>query len=161
RLQRPFLLLALVCFASVFCWGGTLRSGFFAVVPQLFVLALGTALVLTNALFVDNIISRCLAHGFWYPIARVSYGMYLIHPFVAMWLLSLRPGLQLSVALSAPRLLAFGACAAVCTFAVASVMFLGVELPLLQYGVRLTRGRELRSTSTSKVWSDATAGSKP
>jgi len=131
----------LFCIGVVFVWGGTIRPGFFAVVPQFLVLACGAGLLLINGLFIDNWVSRCLAHHFWYPIARVSYGMYLIHLFVVLWLLSLWPSLQVTLAQSGAALLGFGTVAPAATFAGASVLFLTVELPLLQRGARIRRRR--------------------
>jgi len=127
------------CYASVFLWGGpsaTLKSGSFAVVAQLFLLAIGTALIITDVLFADNFLSRVLAHRFWHPIARVSYGMYLIHPFVAYWLISFLPGSQLAIAVSPLRLLAFATATALVTFLWASLLFLIVEQPMLVRGAR-------------------------
>ena len=139
RLQGIALGLALGCFASAFVWGGLTRPGFFPVVLQFFALALGTALVLVSVLGRKNLVARCLAHPFWYPIARVSYGMYLIHVFSVTWLFSLVPGARVALATSSSALLIFAACAALVSFVAASVLFLTVELPLLRWGTRLSR----------------------
>jgi peptidoglycan/LPS O-acetylase OafA/YrhL len=75
--------------ASVWWAGGLHRSGPFAVVGQFLVVALGGALLVLNGLFLDNRLSRVLAHPAWVPFARISYGTYLIHPFVIFAWLSL------------------------------------------------------------------------
>ena len=53
-------------------------------------IALGTSFLVANGLFLDNGTTRLLAHRFWYPCARVSYGIYLTHPYVLFWLLGFR-----------------------------------------------------------------------
>jgi peptidoglycan/LPS O-acetylase OafA/YrhL len=107
------------------------------VVALLFLLAVGTGLIITHVLFVDGAISRFLAHRFWYPIARVSYGMYLIHPFVAYWLISYLPTSKVVVvATSSVRLLAFGTVTALATYLWACLLFVLVERPMLTLGAR-------------------------
>ena len=96
-------------------------------------------MVVTTCLFVDHPLARLLAHPSWYPIARVSYGMYLVHPFVILWLLSLRPGLPHRLLYSTLPLLLFEVVVLACTFAIASGLFLSIELPALRWGRRRTR----------------------
>jgi peptidoglycan/LPS O-acetylase OafA/YrhL len=139
RLTPAMLAASVVCFAAVFLWGGPLQPGFFAVVLQLFVLAAGVALVITSCLFADNLVSRFLAHPSWYPIARVSYGTYLIHPLVGLRLVSPWPAAPMTLATSGVALLAFAVVVAAVSLLIASAMFLWVELPLLHAGRRLSR----------------------
>jgi peptidoglycan/LPS O-acetylase OafA/YrhL len=139
RLSPLLLATAFACYASALWAGGataTLQTGFLRVVALLFLLAVGTALIITNVLFVDNVVSRVLAHPFWYPIARVSYGMYLIHPFVAYWLVSFVPGSRVDIAGSLVRLIAFGTVTALATFLCACLLFVLVERPMLSRGAR-------------------------
>jgi peptidoglycan/LPS O-acetylase OafA/YrhL len=139
RWQKPMLVVAVLCFASVFWRGGLFHRAPFAVIGQLFALSFGTALVLTMCLVTDNFLARALARAFWYPIARVSYGMYLIHPFVILSLLRIHPALAETIFRSTPYLLAYSAVVIVCTFLAASALFLLVELPAQRWGIRRTQ----------------------
>jgi peptidoglycan/LPS O-acetylase OafA/YrhL len=75
----------------------------------------------------------------WYPVARVSYGLYLLHPFALVGWISFWPGGQATLSTSALELavftLAAGATATLC----ATLMFLAVERPLLDAGTDLSR----------------------
>lgn len=128
----------------VWTYGGLLGTGSFAIVWQFFVLALGVGLVLVNAIFLDNALSRFLAHRAWYPLARVSYGMYLVHPIVIFacvaWIKATLPKASVDSVL----LLGLYAGAMAISFLVACTMFLLVERPLLDLGGRLG-GRSQRS----------------
>jgi peptidoglycan/LPS O-acetylase OafA/YrhL len=137
RFRWPMLLLAIACLGAFLRNGGVFRAGAFGVVAQFFVLSLGIVMLVARCLVVDDPLTRSLGHPFWYPIARVSYGMYLVHPFVVLWLLSLRSDAAHGVLGSAPLLMAFGATANACTFLVATVLFLAVELPMLRWGARV------------------------
>jgi peptidoglycan/LPS O-acetylase OafA/YrhL len=137
RLHAPMLIAAAACFAGVFWYGGVFRAGVFAVVGQLSVLSLGFALIVVMALTVDNVVIRVLSHPAWYPIARVSYGMYLVHPFVALWLLMLRRATAYEILPSTAGLAALGTVTAACSFGLASALFLAVELPMLRWGARV------------------------
>jgi len=142
KLAPVLLAAAFACYASVLWTGGStaeLQPGFLRVVALLFLLAVGTALILTNVLFVDNVVSRVLAHRFWYPIARVSYGMYLIHPFVAYWLVSFLPRSRVDIATSPVRMIAFGSGTALATFLWACLLFVVVERPMLSLGARFAK----------------------
>jgi peptidoglycan/LPS O-acetylase OafA/YrhL len=123
--------LGLACVASVWVLGGLFREGFFPVVLQFLVMALGAGLVLVNGLFLDNQLTRFLAHPAWYPLARVSYGLYLVHPFVLFALLGLRleAGLAGSHDPVSFAALVLGTFAG--SFLVASVMFVCWERPFL------------------------------
>ncbi len=137
RLHWPILAAAAACGAVAFWYGGVFRIGVFAVVGQFSVLSVGLALVVVLALTVDDLVTRVLAHPFWYPIARVSYGMYLVHPFVALWLLMLRPDAAHAILSSAGKLAGLGVVTAGCSFALACALFLVVELPMLRWGARV------------------------
>jgi peptidoglycan/LPS O-acetylase OafA/YrhL len=82
-------LLALACFAAVWMVGGLQHGGAFSIIWQFWFAALGTSLLVLNVLFLKNGVTRFFAHHAWYPLARVSYGVFLIHPFVLFGLLSL------------------------------------------------------------------------
>jgi len=149
----PALWLAgLVAVALVWRFGGLQHRGVFPVVFQLPMVAAGAGLLLVNALFADNVATRVLAHRGWYPLARVSYGTYLVHPYVLFWAITrLRGPLGLDV-VHAPNLLALYAVVLGLSWAVASVLFVGLERPLLDLGGRLAarpapRPAERRATT--------------
>jgi peptidoglycan/LPS O-acetylase OafA/YrhL len=131
------------CAAAVWVFGGLQRGGAFAVVAQFSVMALGTGLLVVNCLFLPNAVTRFFAHPFWYPLARLSYGTYLIHLFVLFALLGLQVGgggtrggwsivglYVLTMALSS---------------LLAAVMFLALEAPMLRLGVSLSAGSRARA----------------
>lgn len=128
----------LVCLASVLKWGDTMRPGLFPVVFQYFLLAVGVGLVLVNGISSGNLLSRFLAHPFWYPFARLSYGIYLIHLFPLLFLLRIWPGGADGIAHSLPQLLAFAVATLGLTGLGAAVLFLGLELKMLERGRHLS-----------------------
>jgi peptidoglycan/LPS O-acetylase OafA/YrhL len=111
------------------------------VVLQFPLVAAGAGLLLVNALFADNAATRVLAHPAWYPLARVSYGTYLVHPYVLFWCIThLRGALGLDV-VGAANLAALYAIVLGLSWAIASVLFVTVERPLLDLGARLAGRR--------------------
>jgi peptidoglycan/LPS O-acetylase OafA/YrhL len=123
-------------FALIACawtFGGVHSDGMFVVVWQFTVLATGIALLLLNGIFLDNWLTRFLSGRYWYPLARVSYGNYLIHPFVVIVVARLfwpEAGAQ---ALGAGALLALIVIVMAITTVLAAVMFLAVEAPILAW----------------------------
>jgi peptidoglycan/LPS O-acetylase OafA/YrhL len=129
----------LVLIAVVWLRGGLHRVDPFTVVLQFPLMAAGTALLLVNGLFLDNPLSRFFAHRGWYPLARVSYGTYLIHPYVLFWAIrtaSTRLGVE---AVDAPVLALLFVTVLGLSAAVATLMFSVLERPLLDLGARLAR----------------------
>jgi len=121
--------------------------------PGASVILLGPA-----ALAFGGLLQRCLyQRGSWmrralslrvfYPIARVSYGMYLIHPFVIAWIGDWAPvqalhdlpqaGLAVAVVIAVNLAVAYG---------FALVMFAAWEWPMMRL-----RGRVLRRIRTSRT----------
>jgi peptidoglycan/LPS O-acetylase OafA/YrhL len=139
RVGSAAWLAALACFASVFWFGGMFRTGVFPVVLQYLALAVGTSLVMVSCLFVDSRLSRFLAHPLWCPVARLSYGLYLVHLFPVLWLLSVWPGGRQRLVASTAALLAFTAVAVVLSLLSAAALFFSFERQLLEYGARLSR----------------------
>ena len=92
RLGPLCWLAGLAGFGAVVVWGGLARTGGFPVVGQFAVAAWASGLLLVNGLARRDRFTAILAHPVWYPVARVSYGMYLIHPFVLAALMSFWPG---------------------------------------------------------------------
>lgn len=72
----------LLAIACVWAFGSPSASGAFRVVFQFPLLALGTGAILAHTLSNESFFARALAARAWVPIARVSYGMYLVHPYV-------------------------------------------------------------------------------
>jgi peptidoglycan/LPS O-acetylase OafA/YrhL len=134
----------LACLALAWTFGGH-RDTPFAIVGQFSALALGGALLILNGVALDNAVTRALAHPAWYPLARVSYGMYLIHPFVLFAVLTLLARWVLPNQVGAPLLGAFSAVVLAATWLGASLMFVLFERPLLDLGARWSRRARVRA----------------
>jgi peptidoglycan/LPS O-acetylase OafA/YrhL len=123
------------CIASVWGFAGLQAQGAFAVVGQFFVMAIGTGLLLLNGIHLDNVATRFFAHPLWYPLARVSYGTYLIHPFVLFAILEVwmvgRPGL-----IGPWQLIALFLGVMTLSTILACVLFMTIESPFLNLGIR-------------------------
>jgi len=127
-----------VCIYASFHWGGLMRPAPFPVIFQFFVLAMGCSFVLVSCLGEDNVVARLFAHRAWHPAARISYGLYLVHPFPLfgiVLLFDVQPGRLLT---SLPRFLAFAGGVLSLSFLVAAALFIWLEDPLLQHGARLS-----------------------
>lgn len=88
RLGNWTWILGILCIMIVWIFGGLQARGPFAIIAQFSLTAIGSALLITNCLFLQNRFTRVMAHRSWFPAARVSYGNYLIHPYVLIWLLT-------------------------------------------------------------------------
>ncbi len=139
RLSALVWISALACFAAVGWWGGLFNPGFFPIVLQFLVLAVGSSLLLLNGLFLGNRLTRFCAHPVWYPLARVSYGIYLIHLFPLFWVLRWWPHLGYGPWGAIASLLGFTVVVALFTVLIAAMLFLILERPLLDWGARLSR----------------------
>ena len=123
--------LAVACFAVAVRWGGLLQGGLGPVGFQFLMLALAAGAVVVNGLMVDNALSRFLRLGIWYPIARVSYGLYLIHLFPLFLLRWAWPSAPATSLLSFSLfLLTVLAISLLCAVA----LFFAVERPALRWG---------------------------
>ena len=125
--------------AAAFWWGSMFRAAAFPVTVELFVLAVGAGLLLINCLFLKNRVTRLFACPVWSAPARLSYGIYLVHPIVLSFVLARWPGGVAAAGSSVKQLLAFVAIVALVSAAVALVMFLVLERPMLRLGARLSR----------------------
>jgi len=134
RLRHVLWPTGLALVALAWTCDGFFEGGAFPVVWQFTVMAVGVALVLVNALHLPNAVTRFLSGAAWYPVARVSYGMYLLHPFV---IFTVRP-LVLRTAGPAGFLLLVALAFAV-TWTLAAGMFLAVERPMLDAGAAIAR----------------------
>src|SRR5262249_49458668 len=88
-----------------------------------------------------NVASRFFAHPGWYPLARISYGTYLIHPFVLFgvlhfWLAAREK--SVNEIMSIELMLLYSVVMALAS-ALAVIMFVAMEGPLLRLGVRWAR----------------------
>ncbi|MEZ5571592.1 MAG: acyltransferase [Halioglobus sp.] len=123
--------------ASVWIYGGLTRGGAFPVVFQFSVMAYSTGLVLLNILFVDNAITRFFSHRYWYPLARISYGTYLVHMFVLFGLMQLFMNYFGHANFTPVWLFVFYVLLLLISSIIAGLMFILVEAPLLNYGAKV------------------------
>jgi peptidoglycan/LPS O-acetylase OafA/YrhL len=126
----------IVGFALIACawtFGGLHSTGMFVVVWQFSVLASGIGLLLLNGVFLDNWLTRLLSGRYWYPLARVSYGNYLIHPFGVMGVARLFWPAAGPLPLGPGALLAVIVVVMANTPVLAAGMFLAVEAPMLAW----------------------------
>lgn len=133
--------------AAVWIGGGLHGSGSaFTVVWQFLVMAVGTGFVLLNNLYLHNRVERFFAHPAWYPLSRVSYGSYLLHPFVIFGLVTL--GARFGIfPPGVPGFVLFCAVVLVVATLFASLLFVLVERPMLDAGVRVARRLDERRTA--------------
>jgi peptidoglycan/LPS O-acetylase OafA/YrhL len=117
--------------------GGVQGQGPFVVAWQFLVVSLGSGLLLLNGLFLENRVTRFFAHPAWYPFARISYGTFLIHPFILFALLTLYRGQYGAVSLGNGGMVYLTVGTYLVTSVVAAAMFMLLERPLLDTGARL------------------------
>ncbi len=134
RLRHVLWPTGLALVALAWTCGGFFEGGAFPVVWQFTAMAVGVALVMINALHLPNAVTRLHSHPAGYPVARVSHGMYLLHPFV---IFAVRP-LVLRTAGPAGFLLLVASAFAV-TWTLAAAMFLAFERPMLEAGSAIAR----------------------
>lgn len=128
--------------AAVWAWGGLFARGAFAVVFQFLVMALGSGLLLCNGLYLDNAVRRFFEHRAWYPLARVSYGSYLVHPFILFGVLQ---AYAWTVGISSLPAMGTAGYLALCGVVLglstmgAALLFVLLERPLMDVGAGLAR----------------------
>jgi peptidoglycan/LPS O-acetylase OafA/YrhL len=123
------------CIFAVWAFGGT--KNLFGWVWQFLVIALGAALLIVNGLYLSNAATRLLSHWSLYPLARVSYGMYLLHPFVIFVLLDRQFLVHGDLDRSVAGLFPFYGEVMVLTSLAAAGLYLFVERPCLTLGTKL------------------------
>jgi len=128
----------LACVAIVWIAGGLHRGGLFVIVFQFFIMGLGTSLLVLNGLFLDNGLTRVLQHPRWYPVARISYGVYLIHPFVLFFLLHFYRQRVPTGDIGGGLLVVLYILVVALSSMLAVVMFEVLELPMLRLGARVS-----------------------
>jgi peptidoglycan/LPS O-acetylase OafA/YrhL len=136
RIGNVTWVLGVALIASVWVFAGLFVGGAFAVVWQFLVMALGTALLLLNGLFLDNVGTRFFSHRLWYPLARISYGTYLTHPFVLFGVLEAVGFGTRFHHVGELQLIGLFAAVFLLTSAVAGLLFVFFESPFLKLGVR-------------------------
>lgn len=135
RLGNFTWILGVLCIAATMRFGGLRTPGYFPVVWQYLVVALGAALLLVNGLYLSNPVSRFLDHKAWIPLARVSYCTYLIQMFVIMWTLGFWPrGPFGSTPLALASFAGFSVFVALASFVAAGAIFLLLERPMMDVG---------------------------
>lgn len=137
KLRWPLLLLAAAGFLLFLDRGGVFVGGRFGVVGQLSVVSLAIAIVTAVSLAVDGPLTAWLKHPVWYPIARVSYGMYLLHPLLVPPLFTMLGIPAFRILNSAPGLVLFCLLVSGACFVLAIGLFVTVELPMLRWGARV------------------------
>jgi len=132
-------LLGVAAITSVWIFGSAHWGNAFRIVFQFPLLAWGTAALLVHGLHEQTWIRRALSARMWFPIARVSYGMYLIHPLVLFALLAGPFRVIFGHAHIGALWVALYAAVVLLSFAIAAAMFALFERPLLDLGGRLAR----------------------
>jgi len=135
-------IVGLACYGAAWRWGGLLGNSELQVVWQFSLFALGSGLLVINGLFLRNRVTRLFAHPAWYPLARISYGTYLIHPFMLFVMMSLYRDWWGHRVIGMGEFFAFFMVGFVLTSLMAALMFLLLERPLLDYGARWNRRLE-------------------
>ncbi len=131
--------LGIVFIAVVWTAGGLQKQGAFVVVGQFLLMAIGSGLLLLNGLYLDNPVSRFFAHRAWYPLARTSYGTYLLHPFVMFGLLTVFRGPVATGSLGLGGTVLLSIATLLVTSILTAAMFVLLERPMLDRGARLSQ----------------------
>jgi peptidoglycan/LPS O-acetylase OafA/YrhL len=148
RLGKWLWIVGFACTAIVWTFGGLQKAGAFAVAGQFSLMAIGTGLILVNCLFLPNAVTRFFAHRLWYPLARISYGTYLVHPFVLFGFLALHLRSASLAELQPSSVIVLYALVMLTSSLIAGMMFIVVEAPLLRAGMRISA----RSRARSGAW---------
>ena len=138
RMGQATWLLGMALVLCVWVFGGLQMQGPFAVIFQFPVMAVGAALLITNTLFLKNGFTRFFEHPFWFPVARVSYSIFLNHMFVlyaVMEMPAFAPGRQMGYG----RITAMGATVVAFSILCAAITYVTIERPLIDLGRRVSR----------------------
>jgi len=130
-------ILGVVAIGSAMIWGGLRTPGYFPVVWQYFVVALGAAFLLLNCVFLDNVCTRFLSHGIFAPLARLSYCTYLIQMFVIYWVFGWWPNQPHGTAGALGMFTVYSLIVIVVATLIAAATYVLVERPMLDAGARL------------------------
>ncbi|MCA9511789.1 MAG: acyltransferase [Myxococcales bacterium] len=135
--------------ASVWAFGSPHAGGAFRLLFQFPLLAFGTAALVAHVLHATSPVSRALAARALAPIARVSYGMYLVHPYVLFAWMSGPFSAMFRAPRMGPWVAALAAACALASWALAAAMFVALERPLLDLGARLAARVDRRRLAAS------------
>jgi peptidoglycan/LPS O-acetylase OafA/YrhL len=149
RFRHVLWVAGVACGAVVWAVGGLQKGGAFPVIWQFFLMALASGLLLMNGLFLRNRATRFFEHPFWYPLSRVSYGSYLIHPFVLFTVLSAYHAHTGTVRMGLGVFLAFCTLVIAISTVLAATMFMLLERPMLDLGIRLSRKWDTATRGTA------------
>jgi len=139
----PFL--GALAVASVWCFGSASEGGVFRIWFQFPLMAWGTAALLLHGIYCTSPLTRFLSAEVWYPIARVSYGIYLVHPILIFALLAGPFRGVFETGPSPAQLLGLACASFALSWGVSALLFLSFESPILQLGGRWSR--QIRSRS--------------
>ena len=144
-----YLLGGLGLFGAALVWtlGGLHKDGLFVVVLQFIVMAMSTGLVMLNCLFLKNRLSSFFSNGAWYLLARVSYGTYLIHPFILFGLIQLYRDHVSQAPFDGVILIYFFLVVMLLSTLAAMLMFVLLEAPMLRMGVRVSKRYRARAAA--------------
>jgi len=124
---------------SVWVFGGLQASGAFAIIWQFWVMAVGSSLLIVNGLFCRNVATRFFANQAWYPLARISYGTYLVHMFVLFVILQFWPQSKSILDINAGELVTIYVIVMGLSSLLTAIIFVGYESPCLRAGIRWAR----------------------
>ena len=137
RLGKSLWLTGIALIGMVWGYGGLHSNGFFNVAFQFFFMAAGTSILIINGLFSKDWITAFLSHPLWYPTARISYGLYLIHPLMIYLFLSLYINYHGTIGMTRPVFVLFLATVWGLSSLLAAFLFYWMERPLIHLGHRL------------------------
>jgi peptidoglycan/LPS O-acetylase OafA/YrhL len=132
-------LAGMAAIASVWALGSAHWGNPFRILFQFPLLSWGTAALLVHGLHVQGPVTRSLSWRGWFPVARVSYGMYLVHPLVLFQLLVGPFGTIFGDPNSGWVWIQLYLCVVVGSWAISALMFSLLERPLLDLGGRLSK----------------------
>jgi peptidoglycan/LPS O-acetylase OafA/YrhL len=89
-------------------------------------------------------LTRFFANPRWYPLAWISYGTYLVHPFVLFGLIHFYRVWVSTADFGGTELILFYLVVMGLSSLVAAALFELVELPMLHWGARLSRASKQR-----------------
>ena len=138
RLGQRTWLIGMALIASVWAFGGLQVQGPFAVILQFLLMALGAGFLIVNTLFLKNGFTRFFEHPFWFPVSRVSYSIFLNHMFVLYVVMEL-PGFAPTRDMSVLRLSALAVVVMALSILCASITYVLIERPLIDFGRRVSR----------------------
>jgi peptidoglycan/LPS O-acetylase OafA/YrhL len=137
RVDAWLIPVALTAIGSVWIFGGLISSNAFSIVFQFSIMASGSGLILLKSTLTKGRTTTFFSHPLWYPLARISYGTYLIHPYILFGLIQFWAGGQFE-GIDGVDFLMLSTAVMTLSSIVAAVMFVVLEAPLLRIGMRVS-----------------------